>query len=212
MQKRLTGRQWDSREWAEHNLQLHPTKSFLLRFGSLVTVADAFHKRVCADFRAPYIAKCIDTTYQKTVYQSRSPPKSAKMVSTQELRRCMQWFICLYATYARNGTINVLLPFTDLLRNARPYVPPLSRLIFSYEAETWVHLYIFYLLKLITYLSYNLRYYLQYTSSLTKLRLTILGQLRLELKILRHSSSCKIFQQVQPHYQLQPWLYKSFHA
>ena len=24
----------------------------------------------------------------------------------------------LYATYARNGTINMLLPFTDLLRNA----------------------------------------------------------------------------------------------
>ena len=28
----------------------------------------------------------------------------------------------LYATYARNGTINVLLPFTDLLHNVRPYV------------------------------------------------------------------------------------------
>ena len=28
----------------------------------------------------------------------------------------------LYAIYARNGTINILLPFTDLLRNVRPYV------------------------------------------------------------------------------------------
>ena len=28
----------------------------------------------------------------------------------------------LYAIYARYGTINILLPFTDLLRNARPYV------------------------------------------------------------------------------------------
>ena len=28
----------------------------------------------------------------------------------------------LYAIYAQNGTINVLLPFTDLLHNARPYV------------------------------------------------------------------------------------------
>ena len=28
----------------------------------------------------------------------------------------------LYAIYARNGTINILLPFTDLLRNTRPYV------------------------------------------------------------------------------------------
>ena len=27
----------------------------------------------------------------------------------------------LYAIYARYGTINILLPFTDLLRNARPY-------------------------------------------------------------------------------------------
>ena len=28
----------------------------------------------------------------------------------------------LYAIYARYGTINILLPFTDLLRNVRPYV------------------------------------------------------------------------------------------
>ena len=28
----------------------------------------------------------------------------------------------LYATYARNGTINMLLPFMDLLRNVQPYV------------------------------------------------------------------------------------------
>ena len=28
----------------------------------------------------------------------------------------------LYVTYARNGMINILLPFMDLLRNVRPYV------------------------------------------------------------------------------------------
>ena len=35
---------------------------------------------------------------------------------------CKRGMLNLYVTYARNGTINVLLPFTDLLRNARPYV------------------------------------------------------------------------------------------
>ena len=33
-----------------------------------------------------------------------------------------RYMLNLYTTYARNGTINVLLPFTDLLRNARPYI------------------------------------------------------------------------------------------
>ena len=28
----------------------------------------------------------------------------------------------LYAIYARNGTINILLPFMDLLHNAQPYI------------------------------------------------------------------------------------------
>ena len=39
---------------------------------------------------------------------------------------CCLWEISsglnLYAIYARNGTINILLPFTDLLCNAQPYV------------------------------------------------------------------------------------------
>ena len=34
----------------------------------------------------------------------------------------MNRLLNLYAIYARYGTINILLPFTDLLRNARPYV------------------------------------------------------------------------------------------
>ena len=35
---------------------------------------------------------------------------------------CYRVLLNLYAIYARYGTINILLPFTDLLRNARPYV------------------------------------------------------------------------------------------
>ena len=35
---------------------------------------------------------------------------------------CPKILLNLYAIYARYGTINILLPFTDLLRNARPYV------------------------------------------------------------------------------------------
>ena len=84
-------------------------------------------------------------------------------------------------------TFYYLLRIYYVTRDLMSRALPLSRLIFSYEAETWVHFYIFYLLKLITYLSYNLRYYLQYRSSLTKLRLTTLGRLRLEFKTLHTS-------------------------
>ena len=90
----------------------------------------------------------------------------------------------LYAIYACNGTINILLPFTDLLHNTRPYVAhPTSfsshLLLRSWDVSSSLYLLF---IKANTYLSYNLRYYLQYTSSLTKLRLTILGQLQLEFK------------------------------
>ena len=41
-------------------------------------------------------------------------------ISCQQSR--MSHALNLYAIYTRNGTINILLPFTDLLRNTRPYV------------------------------------------------------------------------------------------
>ena len=90
----------------------------------------------------------------------------------------------LYAIYARNGTINILLPFTDLLHNTWPYVTRPASFLSHLQLQSWDVSSSFYLLfiKANTYLSYNLRYYLQYTSSTTKLRLTILGQLRLEFK------------------------------
>ena len=47
----------------------------------------------------------------------------------------MSRMINLYAIYARNGTINILLPFMDLLHNARPYVTrPAS---FSSHLHLW---------------------------------------------------------------------------
>ena len=56
----------------------------------------------------------------------------------------------LYAIYARNGTINILLPFTDLLRNARPYVTrPASFSSSLTKLRREYYFYIFYLLTLI---------------------------------------------------------------
>ena len=36
----------------------------------------------------------------------------------------LRWFLVLnlYVIYAQNGIINILLPFTDLLCNAQPYI------------------------------------------------------------------------------------------
>ena len=90
----------------------------------------------------------------------------------------------LYAIYAHNGTINILLPFTDLLCNAQPYVAHPASFLSHLHLQSWgvsSSLYLLFI-KANTYLSYNLRYYLQYTSSPMKLRLTILGQLQLEFK------------------------------
>ena len=91
----------------------------------------------------------------------------------------------LYAIYAHNGTINILIPFMDLLRNAWPYVTRPAFFSSYLLLQSWdvsSSLYLLFI-KANTYLSYNLRYYLQYISSLMKLRLTILGRLRLEFKI-----------------------------
>ena len=58
----------------------------------------------------------------------------------------------LYAIYARNGMITILLPFTDLLRNARPYIAHPTSLSSHLHLQSWdmsTTFYIFYLLKLI---------------------------------------------------------------
>ena len=65
----------------------------------------------------------------------------------------------LYAIYARNGTINILLPFTDLLRNVQPYVVRTTSFSSHLLLRSWdvsSSLYLLFI-KANTYLSYNLR-------------------------------------------------------
>ena len=76
----------------------------------------------------------------------------------------------LYAIYAQNGMINILLPFMDLLCNAQPYVTHPASFLSHLHLQSWdvsTTFYIFYLLKLIHTLViflgiiYNLHLHLQ---------------------------------------------------
>ena len=85
------------------------------------------------------------------IYLCHGKKNTHHCVITQTLQNSQTLVLNLYVIYTRNGTINILLPFMDLLHNAWPYIAHPTSLLSHLHLWSWdvsTTFYIFYLLKL----------------------------------------------------------------